>query len=101
MIEQFKLSLTLAKEQMDWMDNMVIVKIELHSAKDHSVTELGRMHISNIGGTELRGDYQAEIFRRGTSHIQRTSIVKDYDRKFLTVWKLVLRALKAAYPEEK
>ena len=35
---------------------MIIVRVELHSARTGEVTELARMHISNIGGTNTLRD---------------------------------------------
>lgn len=74
---------------------MIIVKIELHSAKTGKVTELGRMHISNDGtGDDERGNYRVELMRKGTSNkIQRTGCVKEYARNSYTVWELVKRSL--------
>lgn len=74
---------------------MIIVKVELHSARTGHVTELGRMHISNVGeGSETRGDYYVEVMRRGTTDkAQRLGHVSDYPRKAYSVWELVRRAL--------
>lgn len=90
---------------------MLVVKIELHSALDHTVTEIGRMNIANDGhGTNTIGHYKAQVLRRGStdpgwedrkSHITRTGAVDNYPRQSYNVWRLVLRALKSAFPEEK
>ncbi len=76
---------------------MIIVKIELHSARTGKVSEIGRMHITNNGhGTQKRGDYDIEIMRRGTTDkVQRKGMVRDYPRASYTVWELVRRALVA------
>lgn len=77
---------------------MIVVKIELHSARTGKVTPLGQMHISNTGHSHdpKRGDYDVEIFRKGsTTKVQRKGMVRDYPRLSYTVWELVKRALEA------
>jgi hypothetical protein len=77
---------------------MLVVKIELHSAITGKITEIGRMHITNNGlGTHKRGEYDIEIFRKGsTTKVQRKGMVRDYPRQSYTVWELVRRGLTAA-----
>jgi hypothetical protein len=80
---------------------MILVKIELHSARTGKVTELGRMQISNTGHltshTPNRGDYIVELFRKGsTTKVQRKGLVRDYPRLSYTVWELVRRSLESA-----
>lgn len=77
---------------------MILVKIELHSARTGKVTELGRMQICNTGTTTSdnpkRGDYEVSLFRKGsTTKVQRKGLVRDYPRLSYTVWELVRRAL--------
>lgn len=90
---------------------MILVKIELHSARTGKVTEIGRMEITNTGlGTQKRGEYDVALMRRGTTDkVQRRGMVRDYPRLSYTVWELVRRALVAGlgkwpvhpgYPEE-
>lgn len=77
---------------------MIVVKIELHSARTGKVSELGRMNITNNGlaSTEKRADYDVEIMRKGTTNkVQRRGLVRDYPRQAYTVWELVRRALEA------
>ena len=76
---------------------MLLVKIELHSARTGKVTEIGRMHIINNGrGTPKRGEYDVRIMRKGTTNtVQREGMVRDYPRQSYTVWELVRRALVA------
>jgi hypothetical protein len=74
---------------------VIIVKVELHSARTGKVTEIGRMCISNVGsGSDTRADYYIELMRRGTTNkAQRLGHVSDYPRKSYSVWELVRRAL--------
>lgn len=88
---------------------MIVVKIELHSARTGFVTEIGRMHIANITGNgqgrwEPRADYNVKLFRRrskgGCLSVLREGTVKDFPRLSYNVWRLVTRALKSVFPEE-
>jgi hypothetical protein len=76
---------------------MIVVTVELHSARTGKVTSLGRMHISNTGeASTLDGlhDYDVEIMRKGTTNkVQRRGLVSNYPRQAYTVWELVKRAL--------
>lgn len=82
---------------------MIIVTIELLSALDGRKEELGRMHICNRGDSKSykRGNYNVEVFRKGTRQVLRTGAVEDYPRLSYNVWRLICRALKSAFPEEK
>jgi hypothetical protein len=90
---------------------MLIVKIELHSAIDGRVEEIGRMYIANDGtGTPSKSDYNVAVCRKGITGTPenlggfeaaaRTGRVLDYSRKSYNVWRLVSRALLATFPEE-
>lgn len=77
---------------------MIVIKVELHSARTGQISELGRMYISNTGHLTSknpnRGDYIVELFRKGsTTKVQRKGLVCDYPRNSYTVWELVRRAL--------
>ncbi len=88
---------------------MIVVKVELHSAITGQVKLLGSMIIDNIGGTTQRGDYRVRVgnknnaadLRRIMTSPQRTGEVRDYPRLSYNVWRLVVRALLSAFPEEK
>jgi len=88
---------------------MLVVKIELHSAITGKIKEIGRMIIANTGGTADRGNYTAKVakkerkFRnqRVWDYPLRVGEVKDYPRLSYNVWRLVSRALRSAFPEEK
>lgn len=89
---------------------MLVVKVELHSAITRRVKPLASMIIANTGeGGENRGDYIVKVahgrdiddLKKIWANPNRTGFVQDYPRLSYHVWRLVLRALHAAYPEEK
>jgi hypothetical protein len=95
---------------------MIVVKIELWSARTGEQTELGRMYIANDGTSRdpKRGDYKVKVARKGSKKFNgwrdfkgwaaikstREGEVKDYPRLSYNVWRLITRALKSAFPEE-
>jgi len=98
---------------------VIVVKIELwpHGV-EHFAKEIGRMYIGNVGGTDERGDYEVAVCRRGIQSCPwphgyddddtkkrpqpaRIGEVKNYPRLSYSVWRLVMRALKSAFPEER
>jgi len=94
---------------------MIVVRIELHSAITHRVTILGQMIIANRGDSSdpKKGNYDVAIANK--NHACSTAIsvfrnkgfqsrqgeVLNYPRLSYNVWRLVCRALKSAFPEEK
>jgi len=90
---------------------VIVVKIELVSAIHPSRSrELGRMYIANEGtSTDPNiSDYTVGVCRKGETkapwdggRMTRTGEVKAYPRLSYNVWRLVMRALKSAFPEEK
>lgn len=76
---------------------MLVVRIELWSARTGKKTELGAMVISNTGGTAARGDYEVRVARTferlRKGKLWRTGEVKDFPRRSLLAWDLLLRAL--------
>lgn len=78
---------------------MIIIRVELHSAKTGKVTEIARMGIANIGGNRARGSYRVETYRGRSApqlarrQVQRGGTVRDYPRLSVHVWHLVARAL--------
>lgn len=78
---------------------MIVVSVLLRSDRDGSTIELARMHISNIGGTETIGNYDAETLRgRSTDDLnrrimQRKCKVLSHPRLSQHVWNLVAKAL--------
>lgn len=81
---------------------MIVIKIELWPMGFESMKkEIGRMLIDNQGGTDTRGDYRVRVLRKGTTKVQREGTVENYPRKSYSIWRLVFRALKGTFPEEK
>ena len=92
---------------------MIVVKIELWPLGAESrKREIGRMYIANVGGDVERGDYQVAVCRRGSDAVPapilpngpkatRTGEVRDYPRLAYNVWRLITRALKSSFPEER
>lgn len=93
---------------------MIRVTIELIKYGVGQPEVIGVMEIANDGtGTAMRGNYVTRLFRRGTQpaemnkSVTRTGEVKewtrgtsDFPRQSYSVWRLVLRCLKSAFPEE-
>jgi hypothetical protein len=95
---------------------MIVVKIEMWPRGDESqMYELGRTYIYNAGGSRTstkKADYEVRVCRKGkydfTLHdlqsgtgFVRRGRVEGYPRLAYNIWRLILRALKAAFPEEK
>ncbi len=80
---------------------MIVVRVELHSAITHNITELARMTISNVGGTNEHGDYEVKTLRGRSREAldkyitNRQGDVKNYPRLAIHVWHLVAEALKS------
>jgi hypothetical protein len=81
---------------------MIVVKVELHSAITHRMTELGRLVIANDGtGTFATGNYDAFLGKKGADNAevlrrpQRTGRIEKHARNSYSVWVLVLKALVA------
>ena len=92
---------------------MIRVTIELESAITGEVTKIGQMHIWNRGDSSetARGNYSVAVCKRGlfdvprgqyprVSDATRTETVLNYPRLSYNVWRLIVRALKSAFPEE-
>jgi hypothetical protein len=87
---------------------MIVVKIELHSVITRRTTEIGRMYIWNKGGDHEHGDYDVRVMNKGKldgdprleSDICRSGEVTKYPRSY-NVWRLISRAVRSAFPEEK
>ena len=92
---------------------MIVVKIEMWpKGSEEKRYELGRTYIYNCGGDARRGDYQVRVCRKGDFEPEarrivagegftRTGEVRNYPRLSYNVWRLVSRALRSAFPEEK
>jgi len=88
---------------------MLIVTIELFSAATQSRKVIGRTLISNTGeGTKDRANYSVKVGNRRNAlnprkiydEPAREGFVENYPRTNLNVWRLVMRALNSAFPEE-
>lgn len=82
---------------------MIVVRVELWSARTGERTELARMRISNDGGLTAqdpaRGTYNGETLKGRSAaaldagHVQRRGKVSDWRRQDQHVWNLVARML--------
>ena len=85
---------------------MIVVRVELWAARTGKVRELFRMTLAN-DGTQSDGNlgmYTVDLYRRGkykSLSVLRQGRVEDFPRKSYHVGRLVLRALKSCFPEEK
>lgn len=91
---------------------MIVLKLELHSARTGQVTTLGQAVIINDGsGTNAHGNYDCLVANKKSkdklpalitgSDILRYGRVEKYPRLSYNVWRLVIRGLLSAFPEEK
>jgi len=90
---------------------MIVVRVELHGAVSKRVTLLGAMVISNDGSSQVagRGNYDVRVARKTDAadlgkalrDPLRRGRVEGWPRLSYNVWRLVLRALAAAFPEER
>ena len=106
-----------ARETKAESEEMIIVRIELHSARTGEISEIGRMYICNDGtGTQGRRNYDAYVCRRGqlvmpreafatgntdAPRAQRTGRVNSFPSKSYNVWRLISRAVRSCFQEEK
>jgi hypothetical protein len=80
---------------------MIVVRVELHSAITHKITEIARMTICNVGGDHTHGDYEIKTYRGRDKEaldkriVNRAGNVGNYPRLTLHVWHLVYEAMKA------
>lgn len=85
---------------------MIVVRVELHSAITGEQTELARMVIDNIGGTQQIRNYRARTLRgrsrealdramrlMGAGQVQREGRVLGHPSQREHVWNLVQKAL--------
>lgn len=79
---------------------MIIIKIELLSARTGKTTELGRMHISNDGTSDdpKKGNYNIELMRKGTlNKVLKKTRIDNWAKESYSVWKLLQKALNQLY----
>lgn len=78
---------------------MIIVRVELHSARTGRKTELARMEIANRSGTGKLRDYEARTLRgRSTEALnkkttQRSTEITQHASLSKHVWTLITKAL--------
>lgn len=78
---------------------MIVVRVELHSAINGEVSEIGRAYIDNIGGDANLGDYRVRTLNGRNTRaldrgvVQREGRVIGHPRLREHVWNLVAKAL--------
>ena len=88
---------------------MIVVTVELHSARDGHKEVLGKVLIANDGtGTKTLGNYDVWIGRRHEADVRKIhenpigrGRVEKHARLRSTIFDLVRKALNAAYEEKK
>lgn len=90
---------------------MLVLTLTLRSARTGETTVLGQAVIDNVSGGgkgrhDRRADYRVRVGRRGAGlqsiadAPMRQGYVYNYPRMSYSVWRLVIRALRSAFPEE-
>lgn len=89
---------------------MIVIRVELHSAKTGNVTEIGTMLLANDGTSDDPAVGNYDVWLGGKAHKGRkfairkkplrTARVEGYRRKSNVIWKLVKRAVEALYAKE-
>jgi hypothetical protein len=84
---------------------MLIVRVELWSARTGQVTELARMGIDNVGGDFEKRDYRCRTWRgrdkdaltksMKNESTTRTGSVRGHPSPKLHIWYLVAKALRS------
>lgn len=82
---------------------MIVVRVELWSAVTGNITELARMTLDNVGGSNQLGDYRVRTLRGRSAQaldramisgtVQREGEVHRHPRLREHVWNLVAKAL--------
>lgn len=93
---------------------MIVVRLEMWPKGDESRKyELGRTYIYNDGnGTARHGSYEVRVCRKGKYDVERRDLVEgkgftrtarvdNYARESYNIWRLILRCLRSAFPEER
>ncbi len=88
---------------------MIVVQVKLISAITGQETLLGSAIIANDGtGTGKHGNYDVKVARKpdagdlakAWAKPLRTGRVEQYPRLAFNMWRLVIRSLRSAFPEE-
>ena len=96
---------------------MIVVKIELWSARTRTKKLIGMTVISNDGTllhakrgnydvavanrASLRGEHETLTAAKAVENPVRRGRVEDFPKESYNIWRLVIRALRSAFPEEK
>lgn len=78
---------------------MIVVRVELWSARTGQRTEIARLHVINTSGRRTLRSYEATTFRgRNAAALakrepQRKGTVKDFPSERVHVWNLIRKAL--------
>ena len=89
---------------------MLRITVELIPHGIGTPKRIGVMDIYNDGKSEdpKRGNYGVRVYRKDadpnpmlSGSVARKGRVENYPRLSYSVWRLVLRALRSAFPEEK
>jgi hypothetical protein len=91
---------------------LIVIRVELwKKGSSANCQEIGRAYLWNTGVTQdgKRGNYQIRVARRGEHDPQtvlslgkftRAGALLNFPRLSYNVWRLVIRALLEAFPEE-
>ena len=85
---------------------MIVIRIELHSAKTGNITELGRTYITNDGkGSHRKRNYDVRVCRKGKYDLTnykplRIGRIEKFPSVSKNIWCLVIQCLLSCFPEE-
>lgn len=96
---------------------MIVIKLEMWPGGDESrMYELGRTYVFNNGaGTARRRNYEVRVCRKNRNgdysltskqivaghRCTRTARVDNWPSESYNIWRLILRCLMSAFPEER
>lgn len=81
---------------------MIVIRVELWSARTGRVTEIARAHLCNTSGVGRRRSYEFTTFRGRSREalmkreVQRKARVTNFPSETVHVWNLIRKALAAA-----
>lgn len=81
---------------------MIVIRVELWSARTGRKTEIARAHLCNVSGVGRRRSYEFTTFRGRSAEalakreVQRKAKVTDFPAEEVHVWNLVRLALSNA-----
>lgn len=75
---------------------MIVVRVELWSARTGKISQLGLMKIGNVADRGAKADYHGEILRKPSfNQIAREGEVKNHRKHDEVVWCLIGKMLTA------